>query len=114
MKKRSQTPDDKDHPYSKRSKQATEKPTMKRGKANFENISPVARHHETMGVSKKQKKELEHSIGPKKSAKKMKHHPDAHDGHLNPLHHRTKKMIVKKAKHARSRVKKEGSQEMYA
>ena len=69
MKKRNQTPDDKDHPYSKRTKQAIAKPTMKLGKEDFESPSPLARRVETTGVSRIQKKELEHSSGPKK--KKM-------------------------------------------
>lgn len=69
MKKRSKTPNDKDHPYSRRTKQPTAKPTIRLGKEDFESPSPLARHVETMGVSKSQKKELEHSCGPKK--KKM-------------------------------------------
>ncbi len=70
MKKRSQTPNDKDHPYSKRSKQETEKPTRKLGKEDFESPSPLARKLETSGVIKAQRKILEHDEGPKRSMKK--------------------------------------------
>lgn len=70
MKKRTQTPNDKGHPYSKRTKQATEKPTIRLGKEDFESLSPLARHVETKGVSKEQKKVLEHNQGPKRPKKK--------------------------------------------
>jgi hypothetical protein len=74
MKKRRQTPDDKGHPYSKRTKQATAKPTMRLGKEDFESPSPLARHVETTGVNRTQKRELEHSCGPKKKKMVKKAH----------------------------------------
>lgn len=70
MKKRNQTPDDKGHPYSKRTKQATSKPTIKLGKEDFESVSPLARSVETKGIGRSQKKILEHNEGPKRSNKK--------------------------------------------
>lgn len=73
MKKHNQTPNDKDHPNSKRTKQATSKPKMRLGKEDFESPSPLARKMETKGVIKVQKAELEHDEGPKRSMKKKMH-----------------------------------------
>ncbi len=70
MKKHSQAPNDKGHPFTKRSKQAIGKPKMKLGKEDFESPSPVARRQETKGVNKIQKAELEHDEGPKRTVKK--------------------------------------------
>ncbi len=70
MKKHSQAPNDEGHPYAKRTKQAIAKPKMKLGKEDFVSVSPLARHVQTTGVNKIQKKELEHSEGPKRSTKK--------------------------------------------
>lgn len=109
MKKKPQSPNDKNHPYSKRTKQATEKPTIKLGKEDFSKVSGKARKVEMEGVDVHEKKILRHSesVKGKPKYKKMKHHPDDHDGHLYPLHHR----VIKKVK---KHVKKQGSTEMYS
>lgn len=45
---------------------------MKLGKESIARLSPLARHVETMGVIKEQKRVLEHNEGPKKAKGKKK------------------------------------------
>jgi hypothetical protein len=73
-----------------------EKLTMPVGKESVSKVSKAARMKEMEGVDKTQTKILKHSEGCKsKSKKKMKskkkHHPDDHEGHLDPWHHKRKK-----------------------
>ena len=99
-KRRSQTPNDKDHPYSRRSKQATERPTIRLGKEDFESPSPLARRVETTGVSHLQKKVLEHDEGPTRK-KKITHLFDGKSKKKKP-----NQKLVKAALKANSKVRR--------
>lgn len=73
-----------------------EKLTMLVGKESVAKVSREAMKKELAGVDRTQTKTLKHSEGIKsrkksKSKSKSKHHPDDHEGHLDPYHHKRKK-----------------------
>jgi len=74
-----------------------EKRTMKIGKESFVSVSGVEKKHQLEGVDKDQKKILKHNEGKSASKKhSKKHHPDEHEGHLDPHKRRMSAMKAKK------------------